>query len=79
MIFLAKTRLISSFPGRAGLSVEPDERSIGILRPQERDECLGIADREGVEQGHRLVDRNVGEGFRVGVEVRVLQDALHET
>jgi hypothetical protein len=53
-----------------------DEGSAGVLRAEVIGKYLGVADGEGVEEAHRLVDKHVGEDFGIGVEVRPLQDTL---
>ena len=78
-MFLANTSSISVLSG----AVVPSdclahEGGAGILRPQEADQNLRIADREGVEHAHRLVDLHIGEGFRRHVQVRPLHHSLHQ-
>src|SRR5258708_2215813 len=55
-----------------------NERRRAVLRLEECDENFGVADGERIEEAHRLVDLHVGERLGVAVEVRPLQNALHQ-
>ena len=58
--------------------VVSDEGGVRVLGGEEGYEDVGVADGEGIEQTHGFIDEDVGEHLGVGVEVRPLQDALHE-